>query len=262
MLRGPQTETATGGGRDTTNETRPPVGDRPADAKTPVRRRNAAATKAHILAAAMDVFAAKGMDARIEDIAEAAGTNRAMAYYYFGSKEGLYLAALEATYLELVEKEQAIDIDRLDPLEAIVTLVLAKFEHYRRNPRYLTFLNIENMYEARYLKGSTRLAELQDPLFSVLRRVLARGHAEGVFRRDVDPVELYVSIIGLGYFAFSNRHTLKTVLDVDPSSEASMQIRKEMVVEMVTTYLTAGAAAKTGVRSSGARRTRARRETD
>jgi len=45
----------------------------------------------------MQEFAARGLDAtRIEDIADLAGANRRMTYYYFGSKEGLYLAALEA----------------------------------------------------------------------------------------------------------------------------------------------------------------------
>ena len=203
-----------------------------------VRRRDAEATRAKILRAAVDQFAAKGMDARIEDIAESADSNRGMAYYYFGSKKGLYLAALEATYLELVQKEKAIDVAALGPLEAIATLVTAKFDHYLRYPRYLKFINLENMYEARFLKDSKRLKELQGPMIAVLRRVLKEGCEQGIFCRDVDPVEFYVSICGLGYFAFSNRFTLKAVFDVDPASERSLLDRRKIIVDMVTTYLT------------------------
>ena len=91
----------------------------------------------------MKEFAEKGLEARIEDIAEIAGANRRMAYYYFGSKEGLYLAALEAAYFELVEVEQAIDVKLLDPIEAIEALVTAKFEHYVKYPHYIEFVKIE-----------------------------------------------------------------------------------------------------------------------
>ena len=201
-------------------------------------RRDATATRSRILAAAMDAFAAKGMEARIEDIAEIAGANRRMAYYYFGSKEGLYLAALEATYLELVAVENSIDVENLGPLEAIATLVKAKFEHYIHYPRFVEFLKIENMYQARFLKGSRRLEDLQGPLITIISRVLQRGRALGVFRRDVDPVELYTSICALGYFVFSNRYTLETVFNSDPTSQPALDRRRDMIVDMVTSYLT------------------------
>ena len=209
-----------------------------ADSAVIVYPRDAAATRARILHAAMDEFAAKGMEARVEDIAEMAGANRRMAYYYFGSKEGLYLAALEETYLELAEVEKSIDVDKLGPLEAIATLVRAKFEHYIRYPRYVEFLKIENMYQARFLKHSKRLDELQGPLVNVIHRVLQRGRAMGVFRKDVDPIELYTSICALGYFVFSNRYTLETVFNADPTSELALRRRRDMIVDMVTAYLT------------------------
>jgi Bacterial regulatory proteins, tetR family len=86
----------------------------------PAKRRDAIVTKRRILEGALKEFAAKGFDAaRIEDISDQAGTNRRMAYYYFGSKEGLYLAALETSYLQLVEVEEAIDVEALGPIEAI-----------------------------------------------------------------------------------------------------------------------------------------------
>jgi len=183
----------------------------------------------------MQEFAAKGPDARIEDIAEMAGANRRMAYFYFGSKEGLYLAALEATYLEL---EQAIDVDALGPVEAIAALVCVKFDHFIRYPRYVSFLNIENLYQARHLASSERIGELRGPLLTIISRVLQRGKTAGVFRSDVDPLELYLAINALGYYVFSNQYTLSTVFNVDLMSPESLARRRSMIADMVTSYLT------------------------
>jgi AcrR family transcriptional regulator len=202
-----------------------------------MKKRDAEATRARILQAAMREFAAKGLDARIEDIAEMAGANRRMAYYYFGSKEGLYLAALEATYFELVEVEEAIDVAALDPIEAIEALVSAKLEHYVRYPHYVEFLKIENIYRARHLKASKRIAELRAPLISIIQRVLSRGQALGVLRKDVEPLDLYLAICALGFFVFSNRHTLGTIFRTDVTSRAALERRRRLTVEMVTAYL-------------------------
>jgi TetR/AcrR family transcriptional regulator len=203
----------------------------------PVRRRDAAVTRARILQAAMGEFAAKGLDARIEDIADIAGANRRMAYYYFGSKEGLYLAALEATYLELVEVEQKIDVDKLGPLEAIAAMVSAKFEHYVKYPHYVEFVKIENLYKARHLKTSKRIAELRAPLISIIEKILEQGQAAGVLRGGVDPLDLYISICALGFFVFSNKHTLSTIFNADLTSPKALARRRALIIDMVTTYL-------------------------
>jgi TetR/AcrR family transcriptional regulator len=201
------------------------------------KRRDAVATRARILQAAMREFAAKGLDARIEDIADAAGANRRMAYYYFGSKEGLYLAALEATYLELVQVEQEIDVEKLGPLEAIVALVSAKFEHYVKYPHYVEFVKIENLYKARHLKTSKRIAELRAPLISIIEKILRQGQASGVLRRGIHPLDLYISICALGFFVFSNKHTLGTIFNADLTSPKALARRRNVIIDMITTYL-------------------------
>jgi TetR/AcrR family transcriptional regulator len=201
------------------------------------RRRDAVVTRARILQAAMREFAAKGLDARIEDIADAAGANRRMAYYYFGSKEGLYLAALEATYLELVQVEQKIDVEKLGPLEAIAALVSAKFEHYVKYPHYVEFVKIENLYKARHLKTSKRIAELRAPLIAIIEKILRQGQASGVLRRGVHPLDLYISICALGFFVFSNKHTLGTIFNTDLTSPKALARRRDVIVDMITTYL-------------------------
>jgi AcrR family transcriptional regulator len=211
---------------------------RPIAPLTAVRRRDAAATRQRILEAALKEFAAKGLDAaRIEDIAEQAGANRRMAYYYFGSKEGLYLAALEATYFQLVEVEKAIDVEALGPVEAIEAMVAAKFEHYVKYPHYIEFVKMENLYRARHLKTSRRITEMRAPLISIIQRVLRRGEALGVLRKGVDPIDLYLSICALGFFVFSNRHTLGVIFDTDVTSPKALARRRAMIVEMIRAYL-------------------------
>jgi len=207
-------------------------------AKPQIKRRNAVATRARILQAAMREFAAKGLDAaRIEDIADQAGANRRMTYYYFGSKEGLYLAALEAAYFELVEVEERIDVDRLGPIEAIDAMVQAKFEHYVKYPHYVEFVKMENLYRARHLKTSHRIAEMRAPLISIIKRVLDRGEAAGVLRKGVDPLDLYLSICALGFFVFSNRHTLGVIFNTDVTSATALRKRRSLVVDMIKAYL-------------------------
>lgn len=211
---------------------------------TPVRRRNATATRQRILEAAMREFAAKGLDAaRIEDIAGMAGANRRMAYYYFGSKEGLYLAALEASYFQLVDVEEAIDVEALSPIAAIEAMVAAKFEHYLRYPHYIEFVKMENLYRARHLKTSRRIPEMRAPLISIIKRVLQRGEELGVVRKGVDPLDLYLSICALGFFVFSNRHTLGVIFETDVTSEEALGRRRGVIVEMIKSYLAPGAAA-------------------
>jgi TetR/AcrR family transcriptional regulator len=204
----------------------------------PIKRRDAAATRARILHAAMQEFAAKGLDAtRIEDIADLAGANRRMTYYYFGSKEGLYLAALEAAYFELVEVEERIDVDALGPIEAIAAMVHAKFEHYVKYPHYVEFVKMENLYRARHLKTSRRISQMRAPLISIIKRVLDRGAASGLLRKGVDPLDLYLSICALGFFVFSNRHTLGVIFNTDVTSPAAVRRRKALVVDMIKAYL-------------------------
>jgi AcrR family transcriptional regulator len=217
-----------------------------------VRKRDANATRARILQSAMEEFAARGLpDARIEDVALRAGANRRMIYYYFGSKEGLYLAALEAVYAELMEEERKIDVEKLDPIEAISALVRLKIDHYTRYPRFIAFLNMENLYKARHLKNSKRLAEFKAPLTEIIARVLERGQRLGLFRKGIDPVDLYISICALGYLYFSNQYTLGVIFGRKLISREALEKRKITIADFVTSYLIRG--------SEGGERRKARR---
>jgi TetR/AcrR family transcriptional regulator len=204
-----------------------------------VRRRNAAVTRARILDAAKREFAARGLkDARIEDVAVRAKANRRMIYYYFGSKDGLYLAALESVYGELMDEERNIDVDKLHPVEAIEEVVRLKIDHYVKHPEFIAFLNMENLYRAEHLKHSKRIRDFSAPFTEVIARVLKRGQRQGLFRSDIDPVDLYISICALGYLYFSNRYTLGVIFGRDLTTAAALRRRKNSVADMIISYLT------------------------
>ncbi len=102
-------------------------------------------------------------------------------------------------------------------------------------------MKLENVYQARHLKTSTRTAEMRTPLISIISRVLRRGQALGVLRKDVDPLDLYISICALGFFVFSNRHTLGAIFNTDVTSKSALKRRRQLIIDMVTSYLRVGA---------------------
>ena len=220
-----------------------------------VRQRDAEATRRRILQAALSEFSKRGLpDARIDDIAAASGANKRMIYYYFGSKERLYLTALESVYAELARLESRIDVDHLDPVTAIETMINMKIDYYIDNPHFVSFLSMENLYQARHLRKSRRLREFTTPMTQILARILARGQRIGVFRTGIDPVDLYISICGLCIIYFSNQHTLAVILGRRLETPAALKRRKKVIADMVTRYL------QGGVRPQA--RPRARRETN
>jgi AcrR family transcriptional regulator len=211
------------------------------DARTPQKRvavRDAEATRRRILQAARAEFARHGLGgARIERIAEAARTNKRMLYYYFGNKEGLFLAALEATYDDIRAAERKLNLEALAPLEAIERLARFTWDYFVANPEFMMLLNSENLHKARHLKRSKQIHAMNSPLIATVGKILRRGEAEGTVRPGVDALQLYISIAALAYFYLSNAATLSVTFDRDVLSKAEMRERIEHIVELVTAGL-------------------------
>jgi AcrR family transcriptional regulator len=203
-----------------------------------LRTRDADRTQQAILQAAMDEFSESGLaGARMDSIAERAGINKRLIYYYFGNKEALFLSALEATYADIRDAERALQLESLSPTDAVRRLVSFTWEHYLAHPEFLTLLNNENLHHARHLKQSKRILEMNSPLVQTLGEVLERGKREGVFRGAVDPVHLYISIAGLAYFYLSNNPTLSTIFARDLMSPNALAERLSHITDVVMSYL-------------------------
>jgi TetR/AcrR family transcriptional regulator len=196
------------------------------DAETP-------ATRSAILVAARREFAAKGLKgARVNEIAARAGANKQLIYYYFGSKEALYRAALESVYGEIRSLERELHLGDLPPVDAMAALVGFSFDYLARHPEFIGLLNHENALGAPHARASRAIRETNSPLIELIARTLKRGVAQKVFRRGIDPVELYISIAGMSYFFFSNRLTLQAIFDRDLAAPKSIAAYREHVVAL------------------------------
>jgi AcrR family transcriptional regulator len=205
-----------------------------------LRTRDADRTQQEILRAAMAEFAELGLGgARIDSIAERAGVNKRLIYYYFASKDELFLAVMEQTYADIREAERELHLEAAKPVDALRRLVVFTWEHYLAHPEFLTLLNSENLHRARHLKNSARIREMNSPLIQTLGDVLERGRREGLFRGGVDPLQLYISIAGLAYFYLSNNHTLSTIFGRDLMAPKALSQRLSHITEVVMGYVLA-----------------------
>jgi AcrR family transcriptional regulator len=178
-----------------------------------VRAAAAQATRDAILRAATRIFAKHGFDGgRVEQISKAAKSYDRMIYYYFGSKEGLYIAVLEELYRRFNDAESRLAIDLERPAEALNEVVRFVWNYYRRNPEFITLLNTENLHRGRHIAKSPRASEYSSPTVLLLAAVLERGIARGEFRSTATARDVYLMIAAMGYFYLSNRYTLSAFL--------------------------------------------------
>ena len=191
-------------------------------------------TRQRILAAATREFSRYGLGgARVDRIAERAGANKRMLYYYFGDKDNLFLAALEDRYAHIRAAERALDLEHVEPREAVRRLVEFTWTYFLEHPEFMTLLNSENLHKGRHVRRSPRVPQLHSPLVETLRGILRRGEREGAFRKGLDPVQLYISIAGEGYFYLSNRYTLSQIFKRDLMTKRALAARARHSVEMI-----------------------------
>ena len=191
-------------------------------------------TRARILEAATAEFAHYGLGgARVDRIARRAGANKRMLYYYFGSKDALFLAALEESYTRIRGAERELDLEHADPREALKRLVDFTWNYYLEHPEFLTLLNSENLHKGRHIRRSKRVRELHSTLVETLRGILRRGARVGLFRPGIDPVQLYISIAGEGYFYLCNRYTLSRIFDRDLMAPRALAGRARHITQTI-----------------------------
>ena len=209
-----------------------------ADVKPPGRTNDPARTMAGILDVATTEFANKGLSgARIDEIAAATSTSKRMIYYYFGSKEGLYLAVLEQAYGAMRRTEAQLHLDDLPPEDALRRLVEFTFDHHGSNEDYIRIVMNENIERGKYLAQSKIIQELNVPAISGIERIYARGLAAGLFREGLDPVDIHASISALSFFNVSNQYSFGQIFKRDTATPAARALRRASVVEMVVRFV-------------------------
>src|SRR6185436_20560535 len=117
--------------------------------------------------------------------------------------------------------------------EALRRLVTFTWEYFLRNPEFMNLLNSENLHKGRHVRRSERVREMHSPLVETLRGILRRGEQAGLFRRGLDPVQLYISIAGEGYFYLSNRYTLSRIFDRDLMAPRALAGRARHITQTI-----------------------------
>ncbi len=199
-----------------------------------VRELSAQATREAILRAAIKVFAKHGFDGgSVEKISKAAKSVDRMIYYYFGNKEGLFLAALEEIYRRFNDAEAELDLDFEQPVEALKAMILFVVRYYRAHPEFVSLLNSENLHRGRHIGKSRRAREYSSPAVGATERVLRAGVERRLFRPDVSARDLYLLIAAAGYFHQSNRFTLSAFLGEDLEAPEALDRWERFVIDVV-----------------------------
>lgn len=203
------------------------------------RTRDAERTRAEVLDVAGEVFAEAGLaGARVDEIAARTSTTKRMLYYYFGSKEGLYLAVLERAYLGIRQVETTLDLETMSPHEAVRRLAELTFDHHLQHPDFIRLVAIENIHHGRFLRKIESLNELGTPAVTVLEDLLARGKAAGEFRGDVTAIDVHMVISAFCVFQVANNHTFGYLFDYDMSAPEVSARNRAMIGDVVVAWLT------------------------
>ena len=219
---------------------RPAAAARKAAARETARTNDPERTRANILEVAAAEFGDKGLaGARIDEIAALTQTSKRMIYYYFGSKEGLYLAVLEESYRRVRATEEELNLQDLEPEQALRRLVAFTFDHHLHNENFIRLVMDENINRGQYLAQSRRIQELNVPAIAAIQHLYQRGVEKGVFRPGLDAVDIHASISALSFFNVSNRHTFGLIFKLATTSHAYVAHRRDSVIEMVVRFLRA-----------------------
>ena len=195
-------------------------------------------TRRNIIEVATEEFAGKGFSgARVDDIAARIKTSKRMIYYYFGGKEGLYIAVLEEAYRKIRSVEASLDLEHQPPEKALRTLVGFTFDYQNAHPEFVRLVMNENILNGAYIARSKAIQRLNNTVISALEGLLVRGQEEGSFRRDVDPIDLHMSISALCIFNIANRATFSTIFKRDMASPKALSTRRAQVVDLVARYV-------------------------
>ncbi len=209
-----------------------------AAARPPARRRDAERTKATILATATREFSLHGFSgARTETIANKARCNIRLIYHHFKSKQGLYIAVIEAAYADIRRKEAELQFDLSDPAGALEKLLVFTIGYFEENTYFEGLLQTENMIQGRFVRRSRRVPESAAHLKRTLSAIIKAGERAGVFRRKLDPIQIYVTITALSRFHVANAYSLSALLGEDLRSARWRAAWRAHAISLLRAYL-------------------------
>ena len=196
----------------------------------PARRVKSDKTRAAILTAAASIFAESGLaGARTDAIAAAAGVNKALLYYYFKSKDALYLAVVGERFGEFHRRALEVLKSRQTVRATLLAFVSMHFDFICQNPQY------PRLFQRCMIAGGPGLERLVReyflPLKAKLTRLIMRGVRSGELR-DVDPSNAVISLVGVTVFYFSSP-IVRMAGQPDPYEKKRLALRKREILNFV-----------------------------
>lgn len=213
---------------------------KPARSETarPAPRQSSSGTRSAIMTSAVTEFANKGYDgARVDEIAMHAGVNKNLIYHHYGSKDGLFVAVLEFTYEDIRKRQKDLELRDMDPVVGMRKLVIFTGRIWVQLPHFQRLLHSENLHEGEHVRQSTRIPQMYNPLLDTIRDLLDRGAKSGQFRKDIDPIDLYVSITALTAHYITNRYTFEAIFGKRLMTPKRIQQRLDHAAEMILRYV-------------------------
>lgn len=200
--------------------------------------RDAERSMQDILAVATEEFAFNGLSgARVDQIAEKTRTSKRMIYYYFNGKEGLYQAVLEKAYMDIRSLEERSQLLDLEPMEAMRKLIELTFDYDETHPQFISLVSVENIHQAKHMKNLQSIKDVNASVIRTLTSILEKGRKEGVFRADLDPVDVHMLISAFCFFRVSNKHTFGAIFDRDLSDPKLRKRHKKLIVDTIERML-------------------------
>ncbi|MEO8390469.1 TetR/AcrR family transcriptional regulator [Polaromonas sp.] len=207
---------------------------RAAAKRSGAREQTAQTTRDNILRAATKVFARYGYDGgSVEKISRSAKSFDRMIYYYFGSKEGLFIEVLEDMYRRMNDAELELSLDVEHPVESLTDVICFVVSYYSKNPEFITLLNTENLHRGKHIAKSKRAREYSSPAIAIIQQLLESGVRKKLFRTGIAARDVYLLIAATGYFYLSNRHTLSVFLGEDLHTPEALAQWQAFIVSTV-----------------------------
>jgi AcrR family transcriptional regulator len=216
----------------------PELSAEPTEAPRKSRKNNPEKTRENILQAAITEFVQQGLaGARVDAIAERTQTSKRMIYYYFGSKEQLYVEVLEKLYGDIRRTESSLHLAELAPEVGIRRVVEFTFDHHDNHVDFVRIVCNENMHKGEYIKQSNAIRAMNKTVLVALDEVLARGIASGVFRTGLTALDVHLLISSFCFYRVSNQYTFGEIFQVDFHDPEVRQRHREMICDSVLRYL-------------------------
>jgi AcrR family transcriptional regulator len=205
------------------------------------RKYDAEKTKRNILAVATKEFAKHGFNgARIDAIAARTSTTKRMIYYYFGGKEPLYIAVLEQEYAKIRACEAGLQLELLEPEQAIRRLTEFTFDYDHANPDFVRLVAIENIHHARHLAKSTRIRRVNSAIVETIETILQRGRRQGLFQAGVRAIDVHMLMSAVCFFHVSNLYTFGAIFQRDFLLPRVRRAHRTMVTDFIVHFLKHG----------------------